>query len=370
MDRNALLRQLEYYFSDVAFPYDDFLQGEADEAGSIPAETLAASPRLVSMTPDLTVEARTALLLELVAESASLGSPTVKKVGEDRLSRVHPLPLEDAAAPRSVYISGAPKDASEEILKAQLSGSSAAADFEPVVSVRRLRDVQKDRSYSGQLFVECEDATKAAALCKAAAKGAAGVTCTKVKLLCDFFKGQHESILEQREKRAAKAAGGGGAAGSKREREAPAPPTAEELAAAAAKRKAEAAEFGKLVLRFEGAGESADREGCEALCKTFQTEECKLAFVDFARGETNGHLRFTSTAGAEAALTALSSGGAELGGAAPTWRVLDEAEAEAYFDAYTVKRDERRAQGHKRHKGGGKGGKGKGGGRGRGRGRW
>ena len=29
--QQSLLRQLEYYFSDIAFPFDDYLQGQATD---------------------------------------------------------------------------------------------------------------------------------------------------------------------------------------------------------------------------------------------------------------------------------------------------------------------------------------------------
>lgn len=328
LDRNSVLRQLEYYFSDVAYPYDDFLQGEADESGGILAATLANSPRLVSMTKELSLEERTSLLLDLVA-----GSDDVKKVGEDRLARAWPLPLTDPKAPRSVYLSGCPKDADPEQLIAMLNSGPSSASFLPIVSVRRIRDVQRDRSYSGQLHVECEDEAKAAALCKAAMRGASGVLVNKAKLLSDFFAKQHATVIEQKEKRAAKQAAGSGT-----KRAAPDAPSAEEQAAAAAanaeKRKTEAAEYRQLVIRFEGAGETADRECCEELCKAFETQECKMQYVDFQRGETAGQMRFNSAAGAATALATLSAGGADLGGAVPTWRVMTEEEGEAYYEAY------------------------------------
>ncbi len=266
LDRPQLLRQLEYYFSDVAFPYDEFLASQADADGSVAAATLAGSPRLVSMTPNMSIEERAALLLELVAES-----DTVKAVGEARLGRVWPLPLEDPAAVRSVYLSGTPKDADEPALRAMLSGSSWAREFEPIVSIRRIRDVQRDRSYSGQLYVECEDAAKAQALVKAASRQACGVVCAKARLLREFFVRQDESIVEQRSKRAAKLAAGGGASGAKRPREAAETSRREEPAEDEATRKArmeaEAEAERKLVLRFEGAGPTASREAVEAVCK-------------------------------------------------------------------------------------------------------
>lgn len=90
-NREKLLRQLEYYFSDVAFPFDDFLKGQADAKSMVPALVLAGSPKVVSMTPELTPEARATLLLELTQLSDSIAA---SECGE-RIGRIHPLPSED-----------------------------------------------------------------------------------------------------------------------------------------------------------------------------------------------------------------------------------------------------------------------------------
>ena len=58
--QQSLLRQLEYYFSDESFSFDDFLQSEADASGAVPVATLAAFPRIVGMLPDHTDEQRQA----------------------------------------------------------------------------------------------------------------------------------------------------------------------------------------------------------------------------------------------------------------------------------------------------------------------
>ena len=195
-EQESLLRQLEFYFCDLSFPFDEFLKGQAAADGSIPASVLAASPRIVSLTPALDAAGREALLLSLVERSDS-----VVLVGAAHFGRKFPLPAEDPAAPRSVYIAGLPKDADEAKVTAMLTETKQATSFVPILSVRRLRDLQKSRAFTGHVFVECEDATKAAALAKAAAHGA--VDCKKAKLLKEYFSSQATSIVDQRAKRAA-----------------------------------------------------------------------------------------------------------------------------------------------------------------------
>ena len=99
---------------------------------------LAASPRIVSLTPALDAAGREALLLSLVERSDS-----VVLVGAAHFGRKFPLPAEDPAAPRSVYIAGLPKDADEARVTAMLTETKQAASFVPILLIqlrRRLRD--------------------------------------------------------------------------------------------------------------------------------------------------------------------------------------------------------------------------------------
>ena len=47
------------YFSDLSYPFDDFLRSHLDEtSGGVPAGIVAGSPRIVSMTPSLSAAQR------------------------------------------------------------------------------------------------------------------------------------------------------------------------------------------------------------------------------------------------------------------------------------------------------------------------
>ena len=392
--RASLLRQIEYYFSDMSFPYDDFLRGQCDEAQSIPALVLAGSPRMVSMTSELTPEQRTALILELVEQSED-----VRIVNSDRLARIWPLPAEDAKADHSVYLSGVPKEYDEAALRSMLDGCRPS--FGKVISVRRLRDVQRDRAYSGQVFIECEDAEKAAILVRAASKGSSGITCNKARVLRDFFDKQDATIREQKEKReakkAAKADGSAPASGSgkraREEEEAAAPAAPETAEEAAAREEKEAAEQA-LLLCFENAGPSTERETLEKICEphgkvapplycpfchllvcaprgpcTYNppsgsirtllrcTRCAQVAFVDCIRGDTAGTIRFEKAEGAAATLEAVSASPPDVGGAIASWRTLTREESLAYWQKYHDRKAAQHANKRQRG-GGGKGGKG------------
>ena len=372
-----VLRQIEYYLSDVALPYDDFLKKAYDEnGGSIPLSIIAESPRIVKMLADKeAVDARVAYIAEVLTKEAD---SSVKILDGTKVARVYPLPADDPKAPHSVYMGGCAKNLSEEALTAALTACVAASTYAPIVSIRRLRDLQRDRSYSGQLFIELESAEKAESLARAAMRGACGVPCNKAKVLSDYFSRQHETMLEQREKLAAKraaaaAAGGSSGSGEKRPRvempdQAAGKPlgeTAEEQAERE-KKEAEQAEADRLlILRFEGAGADADREGVEACV----SPHAKFSYIEFSRGETNGHVRFESAELCKAALDALGVGGSAAGavlgsdGAVPTWRLLTSDESKEYWQLYRERKKDR----NKRQRSGGYGGKG-GGGKGKGKG--
>ena len=148
--QESLLRQLEFYFCDMSFPFDDFLKGQAAEDGSIPASVIAGSPRIVTLAPGLDAAAREALLLSLAARSDSV----VVAASGAHFKRRYPLPAKDPAAAHSVYIAGMPKDADEAKVTAMLTEAKQAHTYVPIVAVRRLRDLQKSRAFTGHVFVQ------------------------------------------------------------------------------------------------------------------------------------------------------------------------------------------------------------------------
>ena len=356
--RLALLRQLEYYFSDLSFPYDEFLASKKDGAGAIPASVLAGSPRILSMTPQLSEADRANVIVSVVPESDD-----IRVVDDNKIQRVWPLPDDDPTASRSVYLSGVDKALDEAALRQLLETHSESASFLPVVRIRRLRDVQKDRAHTGQLFLELEDETKAKALLSLASRSKV-IVCNKAKLLRDFYQSQHETILEQKRKRAAKAARAAGksagsdaaprAGGEKRAHDDgsdDAPVDEETL-------RRQAADDLAMLLKVESVGPEATREILTELCSPFG----KVAWVDYARGDASGTIRFESAEGAAAALAGLRAAGKEVGGAVAAWREPTAEESKAYWHAYREKR--KAQQSNKKQRGGG----GRGFSRGRGRG--
>lgn len=365
--RNSVLRQVEYYFADVALPYDEFLLNAYTEGGSaIPVATLADSPRIKILLAALeSVEERAALITELIeGESDSL-----KLIEGAKAARIYPLPKDDEKAPNSVYLGGVAKHLDEDALRAGFARANTAAGFLPILSIRRLRDLQRDRAYSGMIFVECETVEKATALMNAANRQGCGIPCAKAKILTDFFERQHASVLEQRQKMGSKKrprpedGEGGGGGGETSAAETPEERAAREASEAAAKAAQDILDQ-KLVLRFDGVGDGVGREEVTAAVAKVAADS-KVAFIEFSRGDVTGHIRFESADGCEAALAALTADGAnvDVGGTVPQWRLLTMEESVAYWTSYREQAAEKR--GHKKQRGGGKGG-GKGRGKGKG----
>ena len=355
--RADTLRQIEFYLSDGALPHDEFFLTTYQANGGIPVSTLAESPRIVTFLEGLDATARQNVIVEVIqAESDSV---RIEHEGEtSKAVRIFPLPSEDPKATRSIYLGGCAKDRAVEQLMENLANSRGAKElsFLPIVSIRRLRDLQRDRAYSGQLFIECEDEEKAAALLKAADKGTCGIDCNKARLLKDFFDKQHEFVLEQRAKIAAKRlakgdGSAGGASGAPKDKR----PRVEETDEERTVREKNEAE---LVIRFEGAGPSADRESVEALLSPLGI---RAAYINYSRGESVGDVRFAKPEECKAVLEAVSEGGSahgvKLGGeeSVPTWRMLTADESTEYWVNYRERKKDAKRQRSGRGKGGGKG---------------
>ena len=316
-----LLRQLEYYFSDASFGFDEHLQSAADASGAVAASVLATFPRVLALTEAVAAADRPAELCRVAALSDTI---VVVEGGEGggALRRRYPLPSADPAAPRSVWLQGFPREADEAEVTRLLSAHGR------VVGVRRLRN-QHDRLYNGQVYVELEDAGKAAALAQAAADGAiaVGERVLRGKLLSTYFREQEAAAAAKKARKQAQRDGGGrgGGGGGGGDYSAVAPPSAG---------AAVVAERGRI-LRFEGAGADADREAVKKLCSPHGS----VAFVDYNRGEAAGYVRFRAAAAARAALAAAPTDEGSL--SALTWSALDGDEEEAYLQAAQQKKRER-----------------------------
>ena len=168
--RDACLRQLEFYFSDVNLPYDDFYLKARNKAGEIDCEVLANSARIKQFTKKLTPVQRAYLLWDVASASDS-----VVRGAEGFLKRRWPMPKEDKSNKNMAFLElkvdeGGPELSSildEKAFQTALEKRSDAASFKPVLSVRPRRDLRKTRTLTGGVLVELESKAKADALLKA-----------------------------------------------------------------------------------------------------------------------------------------------------------------------------------------------------------
>ena len=169
--RDACLRQLEFYFSDVNLPYDDFYLKARNKEGEIDCEVLANSARIKQFTKKLTPVQRAYLLWDVSQQSDS-----VVRGAEGFLKRRWPMPKEDKANKNMAFLElkvdeGGPdldKVLDEASFKNALEKRGDASAFKPVLSVRPRRDLRKTRTLTGGVLVELESKTKADALLQAA----------------------------------------------------------------------------------------------------------------------------------------------------------------------------------------------------------
>ena len=213
--RDACLRQLEFYFSDVNLPYDDFYLKARNKDGEIDCEVLANSARIKQFTKKLTPVQRAYLLWDVSQQSDS-----VVRGAEGFLKRRWPMPKEDKANKNMAFLElkideGGPdldKVLDEASFKSALEKRGDAASFKPVLSVRPRRDLRKTRTLTGGVLVELESKAKADALLKASKDEPLLPKQTKVKVVTSsdglsFFDRLEADCLafrEEGEKRKAK----------------------------------------------------------------------------------------------------------------------------------------------------------------------
>ena len=293
--QQSLLRQLEYYFSDESFSFDDFLQSEADASGAVPIATLAAFPRIVGMLPDQTDEQRQAELLTAAALSDS-----VVVTGESHIKRLFPLPQDDPAAERSLFLSGFRKGVPEAEVRAAIAAHASAEAFGQILSVRRLRDLRRDRSFSGLAFVEFEKEDGAAAA--AAAAEAGEVRLPNGKPLKGILLSRHYALQA-------------------------------EITETRRRQRDESKLPEGKVLKVSGLRAGTGREELTTLLEA----HAEVAYVDVPRGGgTDGFVRFRTAQAAALALAALASGAEAAGGAAQpapplAWSLLEGGVLEEYW---------------------------------------
>eukprot|EP01029_Cantina_marsupialis_P028241 TRINITY_DN775903_c0_g1_i1.p1 TRINITY_DN775903_c0_g1~~TRINITY_DN775903_c0_g1_i1.p1 ORF type:complete len:321 (+),score=114.23 TRINITY_DN775903_c0_g1_i1:24-965(+) len=141
LNKDALKKQIEFYFSDSNLPFDKFLRNlhEKNEGHFIPIEILCKFNKVKAFTTDVAVIA------------AVLEDSTEIEVSEDKtmMRRRTELPIKDVTIPRSIYFKGVPVTATLAEIE---------AFFGAIGEVRCIRRRQyRNKNFKTSLFVEFKD---------------------------------------------------------------------------------------------------------------------------------------------------------------------------------------------------------------------
>ncbi|CAD5206469.1 unnamed protein product [Bursaphelenchus okinawaensis] len=146
--KDAVVRQVEYYFGDINLPRDKFLQEEMKkDEGWIPVDTMLKFNRLAKITTDVDVL------------SDSLKDSHLIEVSEDRkqIRRNPEVPLPDNTLEywqeikrRTVYVKGFPQDTTLDEIQAFVNPHGDVKN----ILMRRLK---KEKTFKGSVFVTFVD---------------------------------------------------------------------------------------------------------------------------------------------------------------------------------------------------------------------
>ena len=136
-----ILRQVEYYFSDDSYPFDEYIKSQ-ETNGWTPLATIAAFKKMVSYTTDLDV-IRSALKASDALDLDDKG---------DSIKRRYVTPDQDPNKERIVHASGFGVDGGKDAVEQNIGKSLER--FGSVEDVRALRNLSQDgRLLDGSAFV-------------------------------------------------------------------------------------------------------------------------------------------------------------------------------------------------------------------------
>lgn len=144
-DKDAIKRQVEFYFSDSNFRKDAFLkaQAQANPEGYVEIKVLLTFNKLKALTTDV------------AAVAESLKDSDVVDVSADGLSfkRSAELPANDDSGARTVYVKGYPVDDETVTIDSVKEQFSAYGK----VLLVRLRRIKLTKGFKGSVFVEFDN---------------------------------------------------------------------------------------------------------------------------------------------------------------------------------------------------------------------
>lgn len=330
-----IIKQVEFYFGDKNLPKDRFLRQKAEEDdGWITLECLATFNRLKALSADT----------DVIANALRKSDAGLVEISEDnkKIRRVLSKPLPEntvearnAAKSKTVYCKGFPKDSSLDQLE------EFFANYGKVIYIILRRDLE--RSFKGSVFVEFStvDEAKAFTLLESVKYNDEEL----IKMMKgDYYKKKEKENPRKKEE--------------KKRKDDDAKETKQE-SKEDAEEKEEAVKYDSgCVVHFKNVGEQTSREDLKSL---FGEHE-NIAWVDFARGDTEGFVRFSKEGGAQRAIDALkeaNDGKILIRDVETTLRVLEGEEEKNYWLKAKEDREVAKQKKGKKFKGGsgGRGGR-------------
>ncbi|CAH3158448.1 unnamed protein product [Porites evermanni] len=337
-----IIKQIEFYFGDKNLPRDKFLRQKVDEdEGWVTLECLTTFNRLKALSTDT----------DAIAKALRKSEAGLVEVSEDnkKVRRVttKPLPEETAEArydakTKTVYCKGFPAETTIDQLEEFFSDKGKAV----LIKMRR----GENHLFKGSVFVEFSTVDEAKAFVATEALKYNEQELIKM-MKCDYFKKKEEEFKQKKEKQ--------------KEEEGEKQKETKEEKKDEDENEEESLKYDSgCVLHFKNVGEQTSREDLKSL---FGEHE-DIAWVDFTRGESEGHVRFSKEGGAQRVIDALKAKGdgkIVIREAEATLRVLEGDEEKSYWKKAQEDREKGKQKKGKKFRGN-QGGR-SGGGRGRGK---
>lgn len=316
---SSIIRQLEYYFGDSNLNRDKFLQGEiAKDEGWVPVKTLLTFKRLQALSEDEKV----------IVDAIDKSDEGLIQVSEDRSKlRRHPerpLPEQNEehrkeVMSRTCYVKGFPLDSDMNLLIDFFKG------YDKVVNIvmRKYHDKgTKEYKFKGSVFATFATKDQADVFLK--------LEKVEHKEVALIRKWQDTYNEEKREERTA----------HKKKKE-----------AAKEEEEKEKIDLPKgAIINLDGFDPEATREIIrDALADVIGTNT--IAFIEFEKGQTSGHVRFNEEGSAKGIVEKLEDGKVKINEKDIKVRVLEGEEEEEYLKEQVNNIRERRQAFNQRYKG-------------------
>ncbi|XP_059059316.1 la protein homolog [Achroia grisella] len=318
---SAIIRQVEYYFSDVNLPRDKFLREQVKlDDGWIPIEVLITFNRLSKLSKDADVICKalnnsTSGLLELSEDNKKVRRNPEMPIPEMNEERRKEL------MSRTIYAKGFPKDS---ILDDMLKFFKQFEEVENVLMRRYLDSHTKTRAFKGSVFATFKTKEQAEKFVDSKP-----VKYGDTELLIYW---QEEYVKIKQEEFAAKKA----KKEQKKEKNADAKTDKEEFKLPTG-----------TVLHFSEGDDKMKREDVKEALGALGAD---IAFIDFKVGDSEGWVRLSKENAAKEISEKITDGKIKINDKEVVFRLLQDDEEKAYLDKTVEEMVKRRKNQHSHHK--------------------